>query len=77
MKWINEFVRVVANLGLNWIYYGLLCLIFGAGSIGRCVALDSTSGGSCVRVAMGLHSIGWGHMDCRVSLCLLLLVLAY
>lgn len=39
------------------------------GSIRGCIALDTTSGGPCLWVAMGCHSFNWGHMDCCVSSC--------
>lgn len=50
---------------IQWLYNS-----FGTGSIGRCVALDSTSSGPCMWLTMGCHTCGWGRMVYCVSWCL-------
>lgn len=63
---------------LIWIYdyvfwNNLHLVCFTAGSIRRCTSLDSANSSSCMRVAMGCNSFGWGYLACRVSLFLLAL----
>ena len=60
-----NYLLLLVIVYIQWLFNS-----FGTGSIGRCVALDSTSSGPCMWLTMGCHTCGWGRMVYCVSWCL-------